>query len=315
MEKSSISVASKWLILLLAVLIIASVFVFYPPSGEIADAAVLKQGSSGAAVKTMQTKLISWGYLSGTADGVFGAKTKSAVIAFQKANGLPADGVVGTKTAQAMGISLSSGTTTTTGSSSSTALKQGSSGTAVKTMQIKLISWGYLSGTADGVFGAKTKSAVIAFQKANGLPADGVVGTKTAQAMGITLSGSQTANSGGTTSSTDLNLLARVVYGEARGEPYTGQVAVAAVVLNRVKSSSFPNTIAGVVYQSGAFDCVADGQINMTPNDSAYKAARDALNGWDPTYGCLYYYNPKTATSKWMLSRTIKLNIGNHAFC
>ena len=115
--------------------------------------------------------------------------------------------------------------------------------------------------------------------------------------------------------STNLNLLARVVYGEARGEPYTGQVAVAAVVLNRVKSSSFPNTVAGVVYQSGAFDCVSDGQINLTPNQSAYNAARDALNGWDPTYGCLFYYNPRTATSKWMLSRTVKLNIGNHAFC
>ena len=112
-----------------------------------------------------------------------------------------------------------------------------------------------------------------------------------------------------------MNLLARVVYGEARGEPYTGQVAVAAVVLNRVKSSSFPNTIAGVIYQSGAFDCVADGQINLTPNATARNAAQDALNGWDPTYGCLFYYNPKTATNKWMLSRPVKLSIGNHAFC
>ena len=110
-------------------------------------------------------------------------------------------------------------------------------------------------------------------------------------------------------------MLARVVYGEARGEPYTGQDAVAAVVLNRVRSSSFPNSVAGVVYQSGAFDCVSDGQINLTPNQSAYNAAKDALNGWDPTYGCLFYYNPRTATSKWMLSRTVKLSIGNHAFC
>ncbi len=193
-------------------------------------------------------------------------------------------------------------------------LKQGSKGELVKTVQTKLIRWGYMSGSADGIFGAKTKNAVIKFQKKNGLTADGIIGTKTAQALGISLSTSQSTSSSAS-SSTDLNLLARVVYGEARGEPYTGQVAVAAVVLNRVKSSSFPNTIAGVVYQSGAFDCVSDGQINLTPNQSAYNAARDALNGWDPSYGCLFYYNPRTATSKWMLSRTVKLNIGNHAFC
>lgn len=195
----------------------------------------------------------------------------------------------------------------------SAVLKQGSRGDLVKKLQTKLINWGYMTGKADGIFGAKTKSAVIYFQKRNGLSADGIVGTKTAQALGISLTGS--TSSGGNTSSTDLNLLARVVYGEARGEPYTGQVAVAAVVLNRVKSSSFPNSVAGVVYQSGAFDCVADGQINLSPNQSAYNAAKDALNGWDPTYGCLFYYNPRTATSKWMLSRTVKLNIGNHAFC
>ena len=193
-------------------------------------------------------------------------------------------------------------------------LKQGSKGDLVKEVQTKLIKWGYLTGRADGIFGAKTKAAVIKFQRKNGLTADGVIGTRTAQALGISLS-SNTSSSSQTTSSTNLNLLARVVYGEARGEPYTGQVAVAAVVLNRVKSSSFPNTVAGVVYQSGAFDCVSDGQINLTPNQSAYNAARDALNGWDPTYGCLFYYNPRTATSKWMLSRTVKLNIGNHAFC
>lgn len=192
-------------------------------------------------------------------------------------------------------------------------LKQGSKGDLVKEVQTKLIKWGYLTGRADGIFGAKTKAAVIKFQRKNGLTADGIIGTRTAQALGISLSSNNSSSQ--TTSSTNLNLLARVVYGEARGEPYTGQVAVAAVVLNRVKSSSFPNTVAGVVYQSGAFDCVSDGQINLTPNQSAYNAARDALNGWDPTYGCLFYYNPRTATSKWMLSRTVKLNIGNHAFC
>ena len=194
-------------------------------------------------------------------------------------------------------------------------LKQGSRGDSVKTVQQKLIRWGYLKGSADGIFGAKTKAAVVAFQKKNGLTADGIIGMRTAQALGISLSGTTSSSSSSSASSTDLNLLARVVYGEARGEPYTGQVAVAAVVLNRVRSSSFPNSAAGVVYQSGAFDCVSDGQINLTPNQSAYNAAKDALNGWDPTYGCLFYYNPRTATSKWMLSRTVKLSIGNHAFC
>lgn len=194
-------------------------------------------------------------------------------------------------------------------------LKQGSRGDSVKTVQQKLIRWGYLKGSADGIFGAKTKTAVVAFQNKNGLTADGIIGTRTAQALGISLSGTTSSSSSSSASSTDLNLLARVVYGEARGEPYTGRVAVAAVVLNRVRSSSFPNSVAGVVYQSGAFDCVSDGQINLTPNQSAYNAAKDALNGWDPTYGCLFYYNPRTATSKWMLSRTVKLSIGNHAFC
>ncbi|MBO7326771.1 MAG: spore cortex-lytic enzyme [Clostridia bacterium] len=192
-------------------------------------------------------------------------------------------------------------------------LKNGSRGSDVKTVQTRLKTWGYYKGAVDGIYGSQTVSAVKLFQKRNGLVADGIVGAKTASAIGIRLSGA-TSSSGGISSS-DLNLLARVIYGEARGEPYTGQVAVAAVVLNRVKSASFPNTIAGVIYQSGAFDCVADGQINLTPNATAKNAAQDALNGWDPTYGCLYYYNPKTATNKWMLSRPVKLSIGNHAFC
>ena len=245
-------------------------------------------------------------------DGIFGSGTKSAVQYFQRTNGLTADGIVGSATAAALGMNIGSSSSTT--SSSSGVLKQGSSGEAVKTLQQKLKNWGYYSGSVDGVFGSGTKSAVMYFQRNNGLTADGVVGSRTAAALGITLGGSSTS-SNGTSTSSDLTLLARVVYGEARGEPYTGQVAVAAVVLNRVKSSSFPNTIAGVVYQSGAFDCVADGQINLTPNDTAIKAAQDAMNGWDPTYGCLFYYNPKTATSAWMLSRPVKLVIGDHNFC
>lgn len=193
-----------------------------------------------------------------------------------------------------------------------TVIKQGSTGQTVRTIQTKLKNWGYYTGGIDGIFGANTTAAVKSFQRKNNLTADGIVGTKTAAAMGITLS-----SGGGTTgsNSNDQYLLARLIYGEARGEPYTGQVAVAAVVLNRVRSSQFPNTISGVIYQAGAFTAVSDGQINLTPNDTAYRAARDAMNGWDPTYGCLFYYNPRTATSAWIRRKEIRLTIGEHVFC
>lgn len=194
-------------------------------------------------------------------------------------------------------------------------LRRGSRGTLVTQLQTKLKRWGYYTGAIDGVFGTGTEKAVKAFQKKVGLTADGIVGPKTAAALGMSLSGS--GSSGGQTSASNNNLylLARLVHGEARGEPYKGKVAVAAVVLNRVRSASFPNTVAGVIYQSGAFDAVSDGQINLQPDQESINAARDALNGWDPTNGCLYYYNPKTATSRWMLSRPVLLRIGNHAFC
>lgn len=194
---------------------------------------------------------------------------------------------------------------------SAASLRYGSRGDDVVKVQKRLKQWGYYSGSVDGVFGSGTLAAVKSFQRKNGLTADGIVGPKTAAAMGVTLGGS--ASPGTTTS--NVYLLARVIYGEARGEPYKGQVAIGAVVLNRVKSPSFPNTIAGVIYQKGAFDAVSDGQINLAPDDTAVRAARDALNGWDPTGGCLFYYNPKTATSKWMLARPVLLRIGNHAFC
>lgn len=190
--------------------------------------------------------------------------------------------------------------------------KYGSRGSEVRTIQEKLKRWGYYSGSVDGIYGSQTVSAVKKFQKKNGLTVDGIAGTQTLKAMGITSSSSSSSSSN---NSSNVNLLARVVYGEARGEPYTGQVAVAAVVLNRVKSSKFPNTISGVVYQSGAFDAVADGQINMTPDTTAKKAAQDALNGWDPSYGAIYYFNPNTATSAWIWSRPVTVVIGNHRFC
>lgn len=190
--------------------------------------------------------------------------------------------------------------------------KYGSRGTEVRTIQEKLKRWGYYSGSVDGIYGSQTVSAVKSFQKKNRLTVDGIAGTQTLKAMGITSSSSSSSSSN---NSSNVNLLARVVYGEARGEPYTGQVAVAAVVLNRVKSSKFPNSISGVVYQSGAFDAVADGQINMTPDTTAKKAAQDALNGWDPSYGAIYYFNPSTATNKWIWSRTMTVTIGKHRFC
>ena len=193
--------------------------------------------------------------------------------------------------------------------------KYGSRGEEVRQIQTKLKRWGYYSGNVDGIYGSATLAAVKSFQKKNGLTGDGIAGTKTLQAMGIYNSSSSSSTSSSNVSSSNLNLLSRVVYGEARGESYTGQVAVAAVVLNRVKSSSFPNTISGVVYQSGAFDCVSDGQINLTPNENARKAAQDALNGWDPTYGAIYYFNPATATNKWIWSRPMTVTIGKHRFC
>ncbi len=200
-------------------------------------------------------------------------------------------------------------------------LRQGSKGGEVKEVQRRLKEWGYYNGNVDGVFGAGTRSAVIAFQKKNGLTADGVVGKATYRALGMndsynSLAGSTATQTGGMNgfSSSEVYLLARTIYAEGRGEPYTGQVAIGAVVLNRVRDSAFPNTISGVVYQRHAFTAVSDGQINLTPNETAMKAARDAINGWDPTGGALYYYNPAVATSAWIFDRQTVTVIGKHVF-
>lgn len=166
----------------------------------------------------------------------------------------------------------------------------------------------------DGIYGTQTLNAVKYFQRKNGLTQDGIAGPATLKAMGI-FSSSGSSSSGSGSNSSNVNLLARLIYGEARGESYTGQVAVGAVVMNRVRSSSFPNSISGVIYQKGAFDVVSDGQINLTPNSTAKKAAQDALNGWDPTYGAIYYFNPATATNKWIWSRPMTVTIGKHRFC
>lgn len=191
--------------------------------------------------------------------------------------------------------------------------KYGSRGSEVTQIQTKLKRWGYYTGSIDGIYGTQTLNAVKYFQRKNGLTVDGIAGPATLKAMGIMTSSSSSSSSSNYNS--NLNLLARVIYGESRGEPYTGQVAVGAVVMNRVKSSSFPNTLSGVVYQSGAFDAVKDGQINLTPDSNARKAAQDALNGWDPSYGAIYYFNPSTATNKWIWSRPMTVTIGKHRFC
>ena len=187
--------------------------------------------------------------------------------------------------------------------------KRGSRGQEVQNIQTRLIKWGYMTGTADGIYGAKTEAGVKKFQQKHGLTPDGIAGPATLAKIGLpTGSSSSSANS-------NVNLLARVVNGEARGESYEGQVAIAAVVLNRVKHPSFPNSIAGVIYQPGAFTAVSDGQINQSVYSSCYNAARDALNGWDPTGGAIYYYNPSTATNQWIRSRKIIKTIGKHVFC
>ena len=204
-------------------------------------------------------------------------------------------------------------------------LRQGSSGGEVKELQRRLKEWGYYNGAVDGIYGKGTVEAVKAFQKKNGLTADGVAGIETYRALGMNdsvkvlennkkpnSSSSGTASSNYTSS--DLYLLAKCIYAEARGESYTGQVAVGAVILNRVASSKFPNTIAGVIYQQNAFTAVSDGQINLEPDKTAMNAASDAMNGWDPTYGCIYYYNPAVATSSWIFGRQTITTIGKHVF-
>lgn len=189
----------------------------------------------------------------------------------------------------------------------------GSTGETVRTIQDKLKRWGYLNGNVDGIFGYQTYTAVIKFQQKNNLSVDGIVGPKTLESLGIFESTNQNS-SGSSNYENNVWLLASLINGEARGESYTGQVAVGAVVLNRVRHASFPNTISGVIYQTGQFEAVIDGQINLTPSSSCLNAARDAMNGWDPTNGAIYYWNPKTATNQWMLSLPITVIIGEHAF-
>ena len=188
--------------------------------------------------------------------------------------------------------------------------KKGSSGSVVSQIQTLLKNQGFYSGTVDGIYGSGTEAAVKRYQQRFGLKADGIAGPQTLAYMGISAQGGATSSGSG-----DVALLARLISAEARGEPYVGQVAVGAVVLNRMEHPSFPNTMSGVIYQSGAFTCIDDGQFNEPVADSAYNAARDAMNGWDPSGGAIYYFNPVTATSKWIWSRPLITVIGKHRFC
>lgn len=187
----------------------------------------------------------------------------------------------------------------------------GSRGEEVRQIQKKLKQLGYYSGSVDGIYGTATRSAVRAFQKNCGLTVDGIAGPKTLLYLGIT----STSSSSSATTSSDETLLAKLINAEARGESYTGQVAVGAVVLNRVKHSSFPDSISGVIYQSGAFSSVNSSNWYATVSDSAKKAARDALNGWDPSGGAIYFYNPAKTSNAWIRSRPVIKVIGNHRFC
>ena len=188
--------------------------------------------------------------------------------------------------------------------------KRGSTGSVVSEIQQKLKDWGYYSAEVDGIYGSRTEAAVQLFQQKNGLAADGKAGTETLAALGISSAGLIEQNTSG-----DVALLARLISAEARGESYEGQVAVGAVVMNRIAHPSFPNTLSGVIYQRGAFSCLDDGQFDEPVAQSAYAAARDAMNGYDPTGGAIYYFNPVTATSKWIWSRPLIVQIGKHRFC
>lgn len=282
------------------ILIFILVSVFYI---DICHARTLYWGTRGEDVKEVQKKLKSWGYYNGPIDGIYKNKTYEAVKIFQWKNGLRVDGVVGNETKKALGIS---------GRKVSPKYNKD-----VAIAQRKLKQWGYYKGSVDGIYGPATYAAVVKFQKKNGLSVDGYIGPETKKALGIaekSKAKNYAATSRGVSKSDDLTLLAMAINGEARGEPYVGQVAVGAVILNRVKNPSFPNSIAGVIYQPLAFEAVSNGQIYKPLESNSYKAARDAMNGWDPSGGALYYWNPAKATSGWIWRLNPTLRIGKHVF-
>lgn len=260
-----------------------------------------------AQVRIVQQRLRDWGYYNGPVTGYYGELTKAGVIRFQRKHGLNPEGYLGRLTLEKIGIYVPP---TATPASFTGETPYDSS--IIRRAQQRLLNWGYYNGPVTGNYGPLTTAAVVRFQKKHGLNAEGYLGPLTLEKLGIFVPASTGQSY---INNADLDLLARCVYAEARGEPYAGQVAVAAVVLNRVNHPSFPNTISEVIYQPYAFTAVADRQIYLTPNQSAYNAARDALNGWDPTYGCLFYYNPAVATSQWMFNKPVATTIGRHVFC
>jgi spore cortex-lytic enzyme len=273
------------------------------------DAQIIRAGSNAGDIKAVQAKLKQWGYYGGKIDGVYGSKTVAAVKEFQRKYSLKTDGIAGPVTLGKMGITVGL-------SVSSTVVKSGANSADVKKVQQRLKDYGYYKGAIDGVYGPVTAQSVRNYQKDHGLAADGIAGRNTLSSMGIAAGKDLSSKAGSNPpGNADSYLLARCIYAEARGEPYEGQVAIGAVILNRVRHPDFPNTISGVIYQPRAFTVVSDGQINLSPDSTAQRAAQDALNGWDPTNGALFYYNPATATSQWIFSKKVVLRIGRHVFC
>lgn len=303
----------------------------FTPRVEAFGKGIIKKGARGGDVYELQGRLKFVGFYKGKVDGTFGWGTYRAVKNFQSKFGIPADGVVGSKTKLALWKATKNWNPGMyPGTATGSVLKSGSHGGNVYDLQGRLKFLGYYKGKIDGTYGWSTVASVKRFQSKFGLKADGVAGASTitklrkatakykpGQASGTSSGAARKivppSNHGGY-SSQDLKLMANAVNGESRGEPYIGQVAVAAVILNRVDNPAFPNTIAGVIFQPGAFTAVADGQIWLTPGESSMKAVQDALNGWDPTGGSIYYFNPVTATSKWIWSRPQVKTIGKHIF-
>lgn len=276
---------------------------------------LMKTGSRGNEVYTMQTKLKKWGYTTSNPDGVFGSNTKNAVVYFQRKHGLVADGVVGYWTLSKLGMANVNST-----------LKSGSRGASVTKLQTALNNKGYSAGKADGIYGYRTYKAVVAFQKASGLTPDGIAGpitqTKLYLSSPTATTAATTASRGTSTTqqmSTDLYWLSRIIHAEAEAEPYKGKVAVGNVIMNRVKSSAFSNTIKGVIfeYYQGIpqFSPVADGTIYNNPNAESIAAAKEAYNGSRPVGSCTYFFNPAKSAGTWIVkNKTYVTRIGNHVF-
>ncbi len=293
-------------------------------------AAILKKGAKGGDVYELQGRLKHLGFYTGSVDGVFGQRTYLAVRLFQYEFGLKIDGIVGPKTKLKLWKSTKHWRPEMTRTKAKeTVLKRGSRGGNVWDLQGRLKYIGFYTGKVDGHYGERTYRAVRLFQYEFGLKIDGVAGSKTLQKLRAATKNytpdkiekkpkqAKTASvpkSSYGFSNNDIHLLAQAVYAEGRGEPYTGQVAIAAVILNRIESEKFPDSVSGVIFQPLAFEAVADGQIWMQPDESAKKAVRDALNGWDPSGGALYYFNPDRATSKWIWNRPQIKKIGKHIF-